>query len=154
MAAGVPSDLHRPWDLLPTPGVDTPAEPRLSIQGRLTLQTQDPRSRAVSGKLEGGEDRGPCHPEPCREYGGWEPGPRAPPASSDHDRRQTQEPGGALVLRVNWRQSSSVHSACVQNGVVSAQPSASCPRGRAQAPGLPHKLLVCYEALPSLQSPT
>lgn len=65
----------------------------------------------------------------------------------------TQEPGEALVLLVNWRQSSSVHSACVQNGAVCAQPSASCPRGRAQAPGLPHKLLVCYEALPSLQSP-
>lgn len=57
-----------------------------------------------------------------------------------------KEPGGSLVLLINRIQSPSVRATRVQNGVKCARPSASRPTSPVaapQAPGLPHKLLVC-----------
>ena len=53
MAFGVPSDRRGAQDLLPAPRVDAPAEPRLSLQGRLALQREAARSRAAPEKLRG-----------------------------------------------------------------------------------------------------
>lgn len=41
IAVGVASDLHRPRDPLPAPGIDTPAESPLAIRGGPALQRQD-----------------------------------------------------------------------------------------------------------------
>ena len=41
LAVGIPSDLHGPRDPPPALGVHAPAEPRLSVQGRLALKGRD-----------------------------------------------------------------------------------------------------------------